>query len=111
MLYAVTYDTLGNRGMYAAVQAAMGADVPDGLVAHLVVAIPDGLRHTSIWASREAWERFRSERVEPAVRQVLARAGIPANTEPPVEDELDLVDLWAPDSVPWTSISAVPTIA
>ena len=109
MPYALTYDTQGNRGMYAAVQEKVGSDVPDGLIVHLVMAIPDGLRHTSIWTSREAWERFRTERVGPAVSQVLAQAGIPANAERPVEDELDVVDLWVPDGVPWTAISVVPT--
>lgn len=108
MSYALSYDTQGNRGMYAAVQARIGEEVPDGLVAHLVVAIPDGLRHTSIWASREAWERFHAERVEPAVGHVLARAGIPAGAERPVEDKLDLVDLWAPVGVPWAAVSVFP---
>lgn len=111
MPYALTYDTQGNRGTYAAVQARVGADVPDGLMVHLVVAIPDGLRHTSIWSSREAWERFRTERVGPAVGQVLADAGVPANADRPVEAELDLVDLWAPVGVPWSAATAVATTA
>jgi len=44
--------------------------------------------------SREDWQRFHAERVEPAVHTVLTAAGFTEMPpEPPIE-ELKLVDVW-----------------
>jgi hypothetical protein len=46
-----------------------------------------------VWESKEDWERFREERVEPAVGNVLATIGVTeAPPRPPVE-EMDLIDV------------------
>lgn len=97
--------------MYAAVQEAIGGEAPDGLIVHLATALPAGTRHTSIWESRSRWEHFRDTRVAPAVRQVLDRAGLHAPVQAPDVSELDVVDVWVPESVPWASAAPDTTSA
>ncbi len=62
------------------------------MVAHLVVRRDGGLRHIEVWRSKEDWERFRAERLDPALERVFAAAGIPHRPPRPPEQELDLVD-------------------
>jgi hypothetical protein len=93
MPYSFSYDVPGNADIYQQVKAAMGDKRPDGLVVHLVVETDGGLRHIDVWDSQAQWERFRAERVQPAVRKVLAGIGVPDAPEPTVQ-ELQLVDVW-----------------
>ncbi len=48
--------------------AHVEADPPEGLVIHASGAVEGGWRVLSVWRSREAFERFRGERLIPAVR-------------------------------------------
>jgi hypothetical protein len=93
MPYSFFYDVPGNPQIYEQVKAAVGAERPDGLVVHLVVETDGGLRHIDVWDSQADWECFRAERVQPAVRKVLASMGVPDVPEPTVQ-ELQLVDVW-----------------
>ena len=58
---------------YAQVQQALeGGGTPAGLIYHAAGEQPDGRwQSVSIWESEEAFERFREERIMPAVRQAL----------------------------------------
>jgi hypothetical protein len=56
----------------------------------LVVKSDGGLRHIDVWESRRDWERYRDERVGPAVGKVLATAG---DRPEPVERPLEVVDV------------------
>jgi hypothetical protein len=58
------------------VRAELGDEQPEGLVVQLVVKSGGGLRHLNVWESRQDWERYRAERVGPAVGKVLAADGI-----------------------------------
>jgi hypothetical protein len=94
MSYAFYYDVPGDEHMYGKVKAAIGDEQPKGLLVQLVEKRHEGgLRHFGVWASKEDWERFRDDRVEPAVASVLATIGMKeAPPSPPVE-EMDLIDV------------------
>lgn len=48
-------------------------DPPAGLVAHAAGATPEGgFRIVGLWETRDDFEAFRSDRLEPAVREVIA---------------------------------------
>ena len=94
MTYAFFYDVPGDEELYQRVKAALGDDPPKGQVAHLVVKVEGGLRHVNVWESEADWARYRDERVGPAVGKVLAAAGIAERPPRPVEQRLDVVDVW-----------------
>jgi hypothetical protein len=94
MTYAFFYDVPGTEELYQRVKAALGDDPPKGQVAHLVVKVEGGLRHFNVWASEQDWARYRDQRVGPAVGEVLATAGITERPPAPVEQRLDVVDVW-----------------
>ena len=96
-MYAFTYDVPVDEHFYQRVKAEIGEEYPKGLVVHLVAKQPDGLRHFDVWESREDWERFRDERVDPAVDKLLAQAGFRERPPNPPPLELELVDVWLGD--------------
>ena len=94
MTHAFSYEVPASEQMYREVKEAIGEEQPDGLVVHLVVRAEAGLRHIEVWDSKEDWDRFHDERVEPAVHQVLAAAGFTQMPPDPPIEELGLVDVW-----------------
>ena len=92
MSYAFEYDVPANEQFYRRVKAEIGDEKPRGLVAHLVVKRDGGLRHIEVWESKEDWERFRTQRVDPALEKVFAASGVTDLPPRPPEQELDLVD-------------------
>ena len=94
MAYGCIYDLPGDEHIYAKVKAEIGENQPQGLVAQLVSKLETGgLRHITVWESKEQWERFQTERVGPAVGRVLAGMGVAeAPTRPDVK-EMDLIDV------------------
>lgn len=94
MAYGCIYDVPGDENIYAKVKAEIGEDQPDGLVAQLVSKLESGgLRHITVWETKEQWEQFQAERVGPAVGRVLAGIGISEPPGRPVVTEMDLVDV------------------
>jgi hypothetical protein len=79
--------------MYRQLKAGLGDERPPGLVVHLVVKTDGGLRHTEVWESREDWERFRDEKVQPAVDKMLTAAGVDPLPPQPQSQDLELVDV------------------
>ena len=72
MAYAFTMDVPIDADFYQRILDGLGAEVPDGLIAHLVVERPDGgLRYIDVWDSEENWSRFREERLHPVVHPML----------------------------------------
>jgi hypothetical protein len=107
-MYAFIHDAPATREMYARVLELLGADQPAGLVVHLALALPEGgLRYVDVWESQQACDAFQTRRLGPAVRQVLAEHGIPADEgDGPDGPEhadtlvLDVVDLMlGPDAI------------
>jgi hypothetical protein len=94
MTYAFFYDVPGADGLYQRIKAEIGQEPPKGLVLHLVTKHDGGLRHFNVWESSEDWDRYRQERVGPAVGRVLAAAGITERPPEPVEQPLEVVDVW-----------------
>jgi hypothetical protein len=94
MPYAFFYDVPGDEHIYRKVKAEIGEEQPKGLLVQVVAKRNEGgLRHFNVWESKEDWERFREERVEPAVGNVLSSIGVTeAPPQPPVE-EMDLIDV------------------
>lgn len=93
MFYACSYEVPADEQLYARVKAEVGDDRPEGLLVRLVVKTDGGLRHTMVWESQADWERFRDARVRPAVARVLTAAGFAHLPPPPVEEEMEVVDV------------------
>ena len=77
------------------VTTEMGVDTnpPAGLVAHVHLMQNGRARIVDIWDSAEAFETFRNDRLDPAVRQVMERHGIPVDGAP--EPETSIVEVHA----------------
>ena len=65
MTHACSYEVPASEQMYREVKQAIGDELPEGLVVHLVLQAESGLRHIEVWDSKEAFERFQVERVAP----------------------------------------------
>jgi hypothetical protein len=59
-------------GMYDAVGAALGVDAnpPEGLIFHWAGEVDGKWTVSEVWESREASDRFRTERLFPTIKQV-----------------------------------------
>jgi len=82
MGYTYVQDVAAAWEEYERVVAALGDEWPDGLIVHVAGGTALGYRIIEVWESREAWERFRSGRLRPAVR---ALAGDGPTQEPTFE--------------------------
>jgi hypothetical protein len=58
--------------MYDGVQAEMNiaSDPPEGLIFHWAGEVDGKWTISDVWESREAYERFRDERLSPAIQKV-----------------------------------------
>ncbi len=92
-MYATSYEVPADEQMYRRVKSEIGDGPVPGMVLHLVVKSDHGLRHIGVWESLADWERFRNERVQPAVGTVLAASGLTERPPTPVEQELQVVDV------------------
>jgi hypothetical protein len=81
---------------YEAVSDAIGADddPPEGLIVHAAGAVDGTWRSVAVWESEAAYERFRDERVLPAVRQALGDAALDAG--PPPSESFEVKHLVTP---------------
>ena len=93
MPYACSYKVPADEHLYRKVKSEIGEEAPKGLVVHLVVESEGGLRHIGVWDTRSDWERFRDERIQPAVGKVLTAAGFSQLPPRPVEEEMAVVDV------------------
>jgi hypothetical protein len=94
MSFGCFYDVPADEHIYGKVKAEIGEEQPKELLVQLVAKRAEGgLRHITVWESREAWERFQKERVAPAVATVLASFGMTEPPAPPRVQELDLIDV------------------
>ena len=82
MAYAYVQDVASSWEQYQGVAAALVDPLPDGLILHVAGPTDEGVRVIDVWESEEAWERFRSERLDPAI----AALGGPARPEPTFRD-------------------------
>jgi hypothetical protein len=94
MTYAFIQDVPANDEIYAKIQAELGDVAPPGLVVHVVIRQPQGLRYVDVWNSKAEWERFQEDEVEPAVGRVLAGYGIPHDHSLVHVEEVDVIHTW-----------------
>ena len=92
MSYLFEFTVPGDERLYARVKAEIGEEQPKGLIVHLIHKSEGGLRHIGLWESREDWERFRDERLEPGLMRVFGVADVTGLPPRPEERELALVD-------------------
>jgi hypothetical protein len=94
MTYSFIQDVPADETIYRQIKDRLGAEAPAGLICHLVIRRDGGLRYVDVWASRQHWERFRDDAVEPAVGAVLGELGIPHDHSLVDFEEVDVVDVW-----------------
>jgi hypothetical protein len=77
MSYAFVQDIAASWPDYERVTAETVEPAPAGLILHLAGPTAEGVRIIALWESEAAWERFKSERLAPAI----AALGGPAPRE------------------------------
>jgi hypothetical protein len=92
MLYAYAQDVPIDEAVYRKIIERLGPDPLNGLVLHLAVERPGGLRYIDVWESREACERAFDERIHPAVYATFSEIGFAPEGEPE-KQELRVVDI------------------
>ncbi len=96
MPYACVSDVPIGWEVYQQLMAEVGDAPAEGLVVHLVLRRPGGLRYVDVWESREARQRFVDQRIHPVLKRLLVRNGIQVQGEPPTE-EVEVLDvMWGP---------------
>jgi hypothetical protein len=79
MTYVLTTQSGTTLDQFNEVDAAIGPEVPAGLLARYVGANDTGVAITAVWASKADSDRFTAERLFPALRQVFgSEPGDPA---------------------------------
>ena len=82
MAYAFVQDVSASWQQYELITAATTEPVPGGLILHVAGPTEEGFRIINVWESEEAWQRFHTERLAPAI----AALGGPARPEPSFRD-------------------------
>jgi hypothetical protein len=82
MSYAFVQDVPASWHDYQRLSAPALEPVPAGLILHAAGPTDEGFRIVAVWESETAWQRFRTERLTPAI----ARRGGPARPESTFRD-------------------------
>jgi hypothetical protein len=97
MSYAFTQDVPINWGIYEKIRAELGWEAPPGLIAHLVIELPEGLRYVDVWESKQACDSFYENRIHPAVDRVFASTGRSRQQSgEPCTVPIQVKEVWAP---------------
>jgi hypothetical protein len=80
--YALVQDVAASWEQYERVAAALVEPAPAGLLLHVAGPTEEGFRTIDVWESEEAWQRFQTERLNPAI----AALGGPSRPEPTFRD-------------------------
>jgi hypothetical protein len=76
--YAFVHDIAASWHDYQQVAGRLVEPAPPGLILHAAGPTDEGFRIIAIWENEPAWQRFRTERLEPAI----VCLGGPARREP-----------------------------
>lgn len=82
MSYAFVQDIAASWHDYQQVAASLVEPAPTGLILHAAGPTDEGVRIIAIWDDERAWQRFRSERLEPAIASLAG----PARPQPTFRD-------------------------
>lgn len=82
MAYAYVKDVPASWEQYKRVASSLIEPRPTGLILHMAGPTDEGVRIIDLWDSEAAWERYRTERLEPAI----AALGGPSRPEPTFRD-------------------------
>jgi hypothetical protein len=80
--YAYVQDVASSWEQYEQVTASLVDPLPAGLLLHVAGPTDEGVRIIDVWENEDDWERFRIERLAPAI----AALGGPARPEPTFRD-------------------------
>ncbi len=94
MTYAFIQDVPVDRDIYGQIRARLGNQPPKGLIAHIATTRDGGLRYLDVWDSEDDWKRFGDDVLEPAVDEVLARAGLAHDHSRVRFQPVEVVDAW-----------------
>jgi hypothetical protein len=95
MPHAFIQDVPADEAMYRQIRSGLPADVPKGLISHVVIKRAEGgLRYVDVWETEADWERFRDDHVEPIVTAVLAGHGLPHDHSLVRFEPLDVIEAW-----------------
>jgi hypothetical protein len=86
--YAIVEDIAASWERYAATSGAIVNPAPAGLILYAAGATDEGIRIIGVWEDAGSWERFRVERLAPAVA-ALQEPMLP----PPTLRELEAAQL------------------
>ena len=93
-MYAFEQDVPINAAVYARIRDGIGAQLPQGLLAHVAIEREDGhLSYLDLWESKAECEAFTNERLHPVVGAALTSAGVHVEEEPP-RREVAILDAW-----------------
>ena len=67
MPYAIVEDIAASWERYVAAAEAIVDPAPSGLILYAAGATDEGIRIIGVWEHADAWERFRAERLSPAL--------------------------------------------
>jgi hypothetical protein len=65
----------------------------DGLILHTFIVTPEGVRIVDVWESSAHYDKFRDERLMPAMGKVMAERGIPMDGPPPAPEFNEAFDV------------------
>jgi hypothetical protein len=91
-MYAFIRDVPADEHIYGEIKQRLGSTPPPGLISHVVFKYQDGLRNVDVWDTESAWERYRDEAVEPAVRAVLEAHGVLVDFADVEVEPIEMVD-------------------
>jgi hypothetical protein len=94
MPYAFVQDVPADEAIYRRIKELLPSATPTGLVTHIAVKREGGLRYIDVWESKQAWDTFRDEHLEPVVGKVLGDIGIPHTHDNVSFEDLDVIDVW-----------------
>ena len=82
MAYALVQDIASSWEQYERVASQLLEPTPEGLILHLAGPTDEGFRTIEVWEDAAAFDRFRAERIRPA----MAALGGPSRPEPTTRD-------------------------
>ena len=93
MPYGFIMETPLSPQQYDELNGQVGPD-PDGLIVHIAAKGAGGMRIIDVWESKEAFERFQTEMIMPAMEG--QGMGAEGPDEPPPMEELEIHNVRTP---------------